>query len=113
MRNLSSAGLFWYMSDKMNVFTATDFPEPVAQATSKWGIVSSGFHIGFPSIHIPNTRFVRFLLSASANQLVHIICLKRISSGCGFGISIPTTSVPGIGASILNDFVFNASVRSF
>lgn len=36
-----------------------------------------------------------------------------MSCGCGLGISIPTTSVPGIGARILNDFVLRASVRSF
>lgn len=97
----------------MKVLTATDLPDHVAPATRRCGILSSAFHTGFPSIPIPRTRFVRFLFTASENHAVPIICLRRMSCGCGLGISIPTTSVPGIGARILNDFVLSANVRSF
>ena len=97
----------------MNVLIATDLPDHVAQATSRCGILSNDFHCGFPSIPIPSTKLVKFLLIASLNPFVPMICLRRINSGLGLGISIPTTSVPGIGANILSDFVLSASVRSF
>lgn len=113
IKNFISEGEFWYIKERINVLIATDLPDHVAHATSRWGMFSSGFRTNFPSIPIHKTRFVKFLLTASANPAFSMICLTRTKCDCGFGISIPTTSVPGIGASILRDFVFNARAKSF
>ena len=47
-----------------------------------------------------------------ANCADHKISDNLTVTGAGFGISKPMTSVPGIGAMIRNDFVFNAAIIS-
>ena len=74
---------------------------------------SNGFTTCAPSIHLPTVRLVNPLCIALAKVTPPNTSLRLTSCGLGFGISIPTLSVPGIGAKILRDFVLRARARSF
>jgi hypothetical protein len=97
----------------MNQFTQTDFQLPVAQATSKCGIESKVFTITDQSIHFQSVKFVASFCIHFWNSSDAMISCKRTIFGSGFGIWIQTVSVPGIGATILNDFDFKDNLISF
>jgi len=88
----------------MKSLTPTDFPEPVAHATSKCGIDSSVFMMIDQSIAFPSARLLSDFFISLANSVVLNISAKCTISGLGFGNWIPTQSVPGIGATIRTDF---------
>jgi len=97
----------------MKSFTPTDFPEPVAHATSKCGIDSSVLIMIDPSIAFPSARLLSDFFMSLANSVVLKISAKCTISGLGFGNWIPIQSVPGIGAIILTDLDLRESEISF
>ena len=94
-----------------HVLIHTDFPEPVAPAINKCGIFAKFAVKEFPATSCPNAnvngerRFLKVVLSK--------IFLKGTTAVVLFGISIPTSAFPGIGASIRIERAFNAKARSF
>ena len=97
----------------MKSLTPTDFPEPVAPATSKCGIDSNVLMMIDPSIAFPSARLLSDFFISLANSVVLNISPRHTITGLGFGNWIPTQSVPGIGATILNDLDFKESAISF
>ena len=72
---------------------ATDFPEPVVPAISKWGILARLATIGSPPISLPRAKG-SFIL-ASPKSRADRISLKAHISRCSLGNSIPITDLPG------------------
>lgn len=93
--------------------TQTDLPDHVAHATRRCGIFSNDFMTTDPSIAFPNDRFVSFFFIALENSAELNTSPSLTIVGLGFGICIPTASVHGIGAIILNDFVLSDDAISF
>ena len=87
----------------MKSFTPTDFPEPVAHATSKCGIDSSVLIIIDQSIAFPRARLLSDFFISAVNSCEFKISPSLTITGLGFGSWIPTQSVPGIGATIRTD----------
>ena len=92
------------------VFSPTLLPDPVAPATSKCGMPRRSATTGFPKMSLPRASFKgeRNLTKGSLRR----ICLSATSSRRGLGTSIPTTDLPGIGATIRMLIAFMASARS-
>ena len=101
------------MSDKIKSLIPTDLPDHVAPATSKCGISSSDLTICAPVISLPTVRLVKLLCIDLVNSMPLRISLIITICGLGLGISIPTLSVPGMGARILRDLLLRASEISF
>ena len=99
-----------YIRLVMIEFMQTLFPEPVAPATSRCGILSSSATTGFPDTSFPRAKASGD--SLLTNSFEAIISLKWTVSRLLFGISTPTTSFPGTGASILTERALSASARS-
>lgn len=97
----------------MKSFTPTDFPEPVAHATSKCGIDSSVLMMIDQSIAFPSARLLSDFFISLANSEVPRISARCTISGLGFGSWIPTQSVPGIGATIRTDLDLSDNEISF
>ena len=89
----------------MKLLIPTDFQLPVAHATSKCGIESSCEISIAPSIPFPSARVVSDFCIHFWNSREANISHRQTVFGFGFGIWIPIQSVPGIGATILTDFV--------
>ena len=92
------------------VFIHTLLPVPVAPAISKCGIDAKSAIIGFPEISFPRPIAIlplKLLISLDSRT-----SFKYIVSLVMFGISIPTSPRPGIGACILMLLAFMASARS-
>ena len=81
------------------MFIHTLFPEPVAPATSICGILAISATITLPPISIPTPKAISTFDVLKA--LLSIISLKLTTSLVSFGISMPISDFPGIGASIL------------
>ena len=81
------------------MFIHTLFPEPVAPAIKRCGIVDKSATTAFPSILFPKAQATLHLLSLNSSD--SIISLKYTGVCFLFGISRPTAALPGIGASIL------------
>ena len=77
----------------------TLLPEPVAPATSKWGIFAKSAISGFPLISLPSPTAK--LDGLFKNSSLVITSLSPTTWGLSFGTSIPITDFPGTGASIL------------
>ena len=96
--NFTSFGEARKRIEARNELIATDFPEPVAPAINKCGIFAISASTGSPATFSPSPTisldFAFFIIS-----LVKIV-LMVTNSGDLFGISIPTSARPGIGASI-------------
>lgn len=69
----------------MKSFTQTDFPEPVAPATSKCGIDSNVLIIIDQSIAFPSARLLSDFFISLANSVVPKISARCTISGFGFG----------------------------
>ncbi len=97
----------------MKSLIPTDLPDPVAPATKRCGISSNDLITTDPSIALPSVRFVSLFFIALANSAELSISQSLTMVGFGFGIWIPTASVPGIGAIILIDFTLSDDAISF
>jgi hypothetical protein len=75
-------------------------------------MLSSDFTWMAPSIPFPRARVVDSFFIPSENSWVLITSPSLTIFGLGLGIWIPTRSVHGIGAIILNDLAFNESFIS-
>ena len=95
----------------MSALTQTLLPEPVAPAISRWGILARSTAIGL-------ARDVAARGRTSAGWSPRACCVsstsgrKPTTSLTAFGISMPTTSLPGIGASIRIERADRAIARS-
>ena len=94
----------------MKLFIPTDFQLPVAHATSKCGIESSCEIAIAPSIPFQSARVVSDFCIHFWNSVEDNISHRQTIFGFGFGIWIQMQSVPGIGATILTDFVRSESL---
>ena len=90
------------------VLTHTDLPEPVAPAMRRWGIFVRSAITGLPSRSVPSAMgspgrsgFQGGVPSNSESATIR---------GVGFGTSIPTKALPGMGATMRIDWasIFNA-----
>ena len=79
----------------MIVLTQTDLPLPVDPAISKWGVLSILVNIDSPETSLPKATDNGELSSSLTNTSFIVT-----SSFTVFGISIPISDLPGIGASI-------------
>ena len=96
MRNLTSSGLAFISKEVMMTFIPTDFPEPVAPAISKWGILLKSAKQTTPEMSRPSGTSKMCLLSRAASM----ISQKETGLTWVLGTSIPIKDLPGIGASI-------------
>src|SRR3989338_2579502 len=88
----------------------TDFPEPVAPATKRWGIRARSEIQGSPEMDFPNAKGSRYF--RLRNSLFKRISFKEIMWRWSLGSSIPTTFFPGIGATIRTERALRANERS-
>ncbi|KAF5028243.1 hypothetical protein DSECCO2_661100 [anaerobic digester metagenome] len=79
-------------------FMQTDFPEPVAPAMSRCGILAMFVMTRLPEISRPSATVT--LLFASANSGESTTSRRVTGVTLRFGTSMPTASLFGIGASI-------------
>ena len=94
----------------MSVLMQTDFPDPVAPAMRRWGILAISVTTGFPAISFPAAKEsfdFAFLNSSDCRRSRSITALFSL-----FGTSIPTAAFPGIGASILTSAAARFSLIS-
>ena len=105
MISLTLSGLFLSKILVIIVLTQTDLPLPVEPAINKWGVLSILVKIASPATSFPNaTDNGELSLSLTNTSFI------ETSSFTLFGISIPISDLPGIGASILTSLAarFNA-----
>ena len=95
----NSFGCFLYKSEVMIAFKPTDFPCPVAPATSRWGIFARSTMYTSLVIVLPNA--IGNSIFDSWNFLE--FRMENIDTMLGFalGTSMPIVPFPGIGAMIL------------
>ncbi len=74
--------------------TATDLPEPVVPATSRCGIRARSATVGRPAMSLPSASVSG--LPDLSYSFERSSSLRKIISRCEFGISRPTTDLPGI-----------------
>ncbi len=94
----------------ISALTHTLLPEPVAPATSRWGILARSTTIASPDTSRPSANIRG--LGASCIRFSSRNGRKPTISLFWFGISMPTTSLPGIGASIRIERAARAIARS-
>ena len=92
------------------VLMETDFPEPVAPATSRWGMRARSVTTGAPAMSLP--RAMGSFILPRWNSSVANISLRKTISRSRFGISIPTTPLPGMGATMRIESAWSAMERS-
>ncbi len=107
---MTSSGFALYKILIISVFIHTDLPEPVAPAIRRCGILAISVIMILPPISFPTANvtgdfdLVNSSLSSSS--------LKPTEPGSGFGTSMPTADLPGIGASILMLCAARLNLRS-
>ncbi len=94
----------------MSALTHTLLPEPVAPATSRWGILARSTAYALPDTSRPRAK-VSGLVESSI-WLSSTRGLKPTTSLTELGISMPTTSLPGMGASMRMERAARAMARS-
>ncbi len=91
-------------------FIATDLPEPVVPATSTCGALARSITYGIPSMSLPSA--IVSLLLARWNTSCSTISLRNTVSRSRFGTSMPTTPLPGMGATMRTRIASIAIARS-
>ena len=94
----TSAGVVRNSKLQIQALRSTDLPDPVVPAINTCGIFAISPTSGFPDTSNPNAT--ANLLFAFTNASERSIFLRVTNSRPRFGISSPTKSRPGIGASI-------------
>jgi hypothetical protein len=91
--------------------TATDLPEPVVPATSRCGILARFTLTGAPLVSLPRQiwSLPPDFLKPSSSRISFRYTVSRFL----FGISMPTTALPGMGATMRTDCASSAMARSF
>jgi hypothetical protein len=89
----------------------TDFPVPVAPATSTCGMRARSATIGLPTESLPSAS-VSFEVEALWNSSLSRISRRKTFSRRGLESSMPTTDLPGIGAKMRTLIARNAIERS-
>ena len=93
MINRHSSGDSLYKSDRIIVLIATDLPEPVVPAISRWGILARLAITGSPAMSLPRASGNRMLLSPKSRA--ERISRSTTFSRMAFGSSMPMTLRPG------------------
>ena len=109
MRNLTWSGRAFIRILEMIPLTATDLPEPVDPATSKWGIRPKSKLRAEPSTALPrgtSKSLLGSVLDCSQSSRKETVAISEL------GTSIPTKDFPGIGASIRTSFAARARAKS-
>ena len=96
--NLTSSGRARYSRLVMMLLSPTLLPLPVAPAMSRWGMAARSVTAGLPRMSFPSAMangegYSRNLREASTSR-------NTTGSRSAFGISIPTTALPGMGATM-------------
>ena len=93
MINRHWSGVSRYSSDRIIVLIATDFPEPVVPAISRWGILARLATTGPPPISLPSASGRLMLVSpkSRAARISRSTTISRLS----LGSSMPITDRPG------------------
>ena len=107
--NLTSSGRAFMRILAIIPLTATDFPEPVEPATSKWGIFAKSNVRTEPLTAFPkgiSSNFLSSVLDCSQSSRKVTVAISE------FGTSIPTKDLPGIGASIRTSLAAKARAKS-
>ena len=89
----------------------TDFPEPVVPAMSRWGMAVRSATTDWPDTSWPSAN--RRGDSILANASDSITSRRATTETSGLGTSMPTSDLPGIGASMRRVRASIASARSF
>ncbi len=91
-------------------FRHTLLPAPVAPATSRWGMRARSATVALPAMSLPMAMVsmdgAERKVSEASNSLKHTF------SRASLGISMPTVSVPGMGAWMRTAMALSASARS-
>ena len=106
----NSSGRQRKRSDAIRALTITLFPEPVAPAISRCGILVRSVARAAPATSRPSAKVSPWLESANSTSSKMLFSPTTLLSR--FGISMPTTERPGIGASIRIDRAESAIARS-
>ena len=91
-------------------FIHTDFPDPVAPATSKWGVVFISVHFTLPIMSFPSPTARMFFLFVGG--IIERTSLKDTDEFTLLGSSIPIVFFPGMGAWILTSLAARARAIS-
>jgi len=110
MINFTSSGVALYNRLIIIELSPTLFPVPVAPAMSRCGILSILVATGWPRRSLPSPRVRRE--SDWTNSFEETISRRLTISRCSLGISMPTTSRPGMGATIRMEMADNARAKS-
>ena len=94
MMSRTSFGSVLYNRLRIMALMATDLPEPVVPATSRWGILARSTTVGCPLISLPSASVSGELELSYSVELR--ISLRLIIWRCSFGISRPITDLPGM-----------------
>ena len=104
MMSFSCSGVRVMRSPHSSELRHTDLPCPVAPATSMCGIEARSAMSSLPEASLPNSNgssiFELAIFQASDSK----ISRNEMPAGLALGTSMPTSSLPGIGASIRSDF---------
>ena len=95
---------------KIMLLRATLFPEPVAPATNRCGMPRRSATTCTPKMSFPNANFNGD--RDFAKESLNAISFMATSSRRGFGTSMPTTDLPGMGATMRMLMALKASARS-
>ena len=97
----------------MMALTITLLPEPVAPAIKRCGMLARSRTCGVPPTSFPSANGIACVGVQDPALPVGVRSgLKRIASASWFGISMPTTAFPGIGASMRIERALSAMARS-
>ena len=92
------------------MFTATDLPEPVVPAISRWGIFARSARTGAPPISLPSAR--ASLWTDRSKLRAAIISRRKTVSRFWFGNSIPITLRPGTTATRTDRALIDRAISS-
>ena len=92
--NLTSVGFALNSTLVIRVLMHTDLPEPVAPATSRWGIFAKSAKMACPPISLPRPTVSLDLAAAKAG--FSSTSLSCTLSSSRFGTSMPIAALPGI-----------------
>ncbi|MBA7624031.1 hypothetical protein ES703_31435 [subsurface metagenome] len=110
--NRTSLGELCSNRQQIAEFKQTVLPLPVAPAISRWGILDKSAAIASPPAPLPSARASLDLASTFWKLLVSITPRRLTTPEIVLGTSMPTTDLPGTGASILILGAARARARS-
>src|SRR3990172_2235596 len=112
MMNWQSSGVLCMSRQAMTAFSITVLPLPVAPAIRRWGIFDRSAATDSPPAPLPRLIAISERALTFWNEAVSITLRRVTVPVVVLGTSMPTTDLPGTGASILMVGAASASDRS-